>query len=164
MMRAAWLLLMIASLGAKELPVKYVSVYGFFKACDISADCTKSESANPNDYIFPEKIQSGDVIWVQSGWLPVFYRECFPQIKVPFVLVVHHGDESFPGLHQDAKDVEDLIANSYILHIFAQNCDYTGPQINKVSPIPLGVDYHTLARGGGAFDEKKQSHEFCSYK
>ena len=157
MMRSIWLFFMFASLGAKEFPVKYVSVYGFFKGCDVASDCTKDESGNPNDYIFPEKIRSGDVIWVQSGWLPVFYKDCLPRIKVPFVLVVHHGDESFPTSHQNSIDIEGLIANPYVLHIFAQNCDYTGPQIDKISPIPLGIDYHTLAHGGGAFDEKKQT-------
>lgn len=72
------------------------------------------------------------------------------------MIVFHHGDESFPTSHPEV-DVEELVGNPNVIHIFAQNCDYTGPQMDKVSPLPIGIDVHTLACGGGAFDEVKQT-------
>lgn len=51
-----------------ELPSKYVSGYGFMKSCDV----TLKDSSDPRTYIFPEKLQKGDVVWVQSYWVSLF--------------------------------------------------------------------------------------------
>ena len=104
-----------------------------------------------------KNIKSGDVVWVQSWYVPIFSRDFLPKIENPFVLVINWGDESFPTSHKNEVDIEEFIANPKILHIFAQNCDYRGPQINKVSPLPIGIDVHTLATGSGAFDEIQET-------
>lgn len=141
--------------AAPPYATKYISVLGLVKDCDIS----NWESKDPRDYIQPDAINPGDVIWVQSYYLPIFYRDCLPKIDVPFVLVISRGDESFPTSHEHQIDIEDLISNLNIVHIFAQNCDYTGPQIDKVSPLPIGIDVHTLVKASGAFDEVQQTSQ-----
>lgn len=138
---------------ASVVPLKYVSGYGFAKSCDI----TFESSTDPRSYIVPENIRSGDVVWIQSYYVPIFSRDFLPKIQNPFVLVINWGDESFPTSHKNEMDIEAFVGNPKILHIFAQNCDYTGPQIEKVSPLPIGLDVHTLATGSGAFDEVQQS-------
>lgn len=101
-------------------------------------------------------IQSGDVVWVQCRFLGRFYKEILPVIQNPFVLVVTDGDESFPsnsGLC--LNEIEDFLANDLLIHIFAQNSDYTGLS-NKVSHLPIGMDFHTVAYKGidGGWGEK----------
>jgi hypothetical protein len=134
-------------------PLKYVSTYGIAKSCDI----TLTSSSYPETYLIPENVASGDVLWIQSYFVPYFCKNFLPKIENPFVLVINWGDESFPSSHKDQIDIEEFIKNPKILHIFAQNCDYTGPQIDKVSCIPIGIDIHTLSTGSGAFGETKQT-------
>jgi hypothetical protein len=138
---------------ANIMPLKYISVYGVSKSCDI----TFTSSSAPKSYIVPEDVKSGDVLWIQSYYVPTFCNDFLPKIENPFVLVINWGDESFPTSHKDAIDIEEFIKNPKILHIFAQNCDYNGPQIDKVSPLPIGIDVHTLITGSGAFGEVQQT-------
>jgi hypothetical protein len=118
------------------------------------AECDKGMHQNPEAYFEKatfdkkayQKIKKGDLIWVKSGFLKKFYRKILPEIKDPFILVISDGDESFPSNSElDNEEIKQLINHRMIIHIFAQNCDYQGPHRNKVSAIPLGVDFHTIA-------------------
>ena len=133
--------------------LKYISAYGISKSSDIPFN----QGGDPRNSINPSSLKPGDVICMESYYVPIFYRDCLPKIETPVVLVFHGGDESFPTSHQNEIDIEDLIGNQNILHIFAQNCDYTGPQMDKVSPLPIGINIHTLITGSGAFGEKQES-------
>lgn len=90
-------------------------------------------------------IQKGDLVWVQARFLSFFAKYTLPKVAHPFVLIVADGDESFPS---DCGNIEELIHHKKILHIFAQNCDYKGKS-KKVSPLPIGIDFHTMANKQG---------------
>ncbi len=94
--------------------------------------------------LYNYQVQRGDIVWVHSGEFKYFINEVFPHITSPFVLVVNVGDESFPSDSCNAQEFEMILANKNIIHIFAQNCDYEGKS-NKISQIPIGIDYHTIA-------------------
>lgn len=101
-------------------------------------------------------IQSGDAVWIQCRFIDRFYREILPEVQNPFVLVITDGDESFPsnsGLNDD--EIQDFLDNEFLIHIFAQNCDYNGFS-RKVSHLPIGMDFHTVAYKGinGGWGEK----------
>lgn len=133
---------------------KYVWCMGFAHDCDITFSGKKKSL---HKYLQPEKIKAGDTVWVEPQSLPKFYEEYLDKIQNPFVLILTHGDESFPSHFEKKIDVERLIADSRIMHIFAQNCDYKGSS-SKVSHLPIGIDFHTMEnRKEGAFGEKQTS-------
>lgn len=143
--------------------------FGIIQSCDKGMDQTPLKYFQFDPPIFDiqkyENIQSGDIVWVQCRFLRLFYEGVLPNVTKPFVLVISDGDESFPsnsGLNQD--EIENLLGNACIIHVFAQNFDYTGPS-NKVSHLPIGMDFHTVAYKGveGGWGEKGTPSEQESY-
>ncbi|MDP1607990.1 MAG: hypothetical protein Q8L98_01605 [Chlamydiales bacterium] len=119
--------------------------------------CDKGLNRSPSEYfkkdVFDKEayknIAKGDVVWVKSQFIQKFYKHVLPAVKNPFVLVICDGDESFPSNSRLGKQFDDLINHEMIIHIFAQNCDYRG-SCKKVSHLPIGLDFHTLAYKPGA--------------
>ncbi|MCX6990379.1 MAG: hypothetical protein NTX49_04865 [Chlamydiae bacterium] len=133
---------------------KYVWCMGFAHNCDITFSGKKKSL---HRYMRPERIKTGDLVWVESQSLPKFYAEYLDKIQNPFILVLTHGDESFPSHFEKKIDVNRLIEDSRIIHIFAQNCDYKGSS-SKVSHLPIGLDLHTMENNEeGAFGENQTS-------
>jgi hypothetical protein len=99
----------------------------------------EKDAFDPADY---QGIQKGDLVWVKSRYIKAFTKQVLPQTKYPFILIISDGDESFPSNSGLGKSLFKLIEHKNIIHIFAQNCDYEGPS-QKVSPLPIGVDFHT---------------------
>lgn len=144
----------IPFVARKHAPSKYVWCMGFAYGSDVSF---KGKNRSLRKYLRPERVKSGDIVWVEPVSLQRFSTEYLPKINHPFVLVLTHGDEAFPSCFQDKIDVEKLINDPRVLHVFAQNCDYKGNS-TKVSPLPIGLDLHTMEnRKEGAFGEQKTS-------
>lgn len=97
-----------------------------------------------------EKLRPGDVVWMRSLFVPIFNQEMLPEIKVPIVVLIVDGDDSFPSRFVNRMDVDKFIQNDKIIHIFAQNCDYNGPT-KKVSHMPIGIDFHSVYLNKGGF-------------
>ena len=137
-----------------RVPSKYVWCMGFERDSDIHPNGYKKSLSK---YIDPSKVKKGDIIWVESKKLPEFYRNFFPKINVPFVLVLTHGDEAFPSSFESQMDIESFLSSSKLAHIFSQNCDYKGSS-TKVSPLPIGLDLHSMEKNkDGYFGEKRKS-------
>lgn len=153
--------------AAENPPMKWeltdtVWALGIATTCDIGPDDPEVWQAtywnkSPN---FPmkefEKLKPGGTVWIKSRFIPDFSKEVLPEIKVPFVLVITEGDESFPSRFVSLMDVDKFINNDKIIHIFAQNCDYKGSS-NKVSHLPIGVDFHSIAYNKGGYWGEKGS-------
>ncbi len=88
-----------------------------------------------------QNIQRGDIVWIKCRHIPRFYEEVLPYVKHPFIALVNDGDESFPDDIPEGFNAEDFIVNEMVFHIFAQNA--AGLSV-KVSPIPIGIDFHTI--------------------
>jgi hypothetical protein len=125
---------------------------GMIVHCDVGAnsypiqffETETTSSLNPQTYAF---IKSGDIVWLPCRLVKEFYRQVLPHVQQPFVLVLNQGDPSFPsesGL--SPEEIELLFASDKIIHIFARNCDR--PRHPKISLIPIGLDYHTIAYKG----------------
>lgn len=119
----------------------------------LMSSCDKGVPKNPffyfaKDPVFDKSsyvgIKKGDFVWVKASFLKRFQKEVLPYVTEPFVLVVNDGDESFPSNCGVEFDVEALLQNDLVLHVFAQNNDYKGKSA-KVSPIPIGIDFHSAA-------------------
>lgn len=104
---------------------------------------------NKNNYRY---LRSGDVVWLPCRFIAQFCQEILPGLAVPIVLVISDGDESFPSDCGKDFNVEPLLNSANIIHVFAQNNDYKGPS-NKVSHLPIGIDFHTVAYKDGGWGE-----------
>ncbi len=105
--------------------------------------------SDPKFPIVLDGLKKGDILWTKCSLIPAFYKEVLPKLPVPIILMISDGDESFPSSCADSIDIKKLIQDDKILHIFAQNCDYKGTD-GKVTPIPIGIDFHTMAFKKGA--------------
>ncbi len=121
----------------------------------IEAVCDRGLQKNPKvffsekqifDPTLYEHIQNGDIVWVPFRFLEQFATEILPNATNSFVLLISDassGDESFPLDCPLSFNVEKLIENPFIIHIFTQNCEYRGSS-SKVSHFPIGIDFHTI--------------------
>jgi len=142
---------------AWETPTEFAWQYSMVRGCDVFSvysdpfyhfQCIEDRYYNPTDY---QNVKHGDVVWVHQNMLLRFCQTNLPHIRFPFVLVVSGNDWSFPM--EVCKDIDSsireqqvelLINHPRIIHIFAQNLDYQGPSKNKLSHMPIGLDYHTI--------------------
>lgn len=96
-------------------------------------------------------VRDGQVVYVTTTQLPEFLSQILPEIDGQFVLVTGDSDISAPGGLWASRSMPvpatSLISDPRLKHWFAQNCDIVHP---KVTPIPIGLDYHTLAESRGS--------------
>ncbi|HSW85926.1 MAG TPA: hypothetical protein VLG49_00340 [Rhabdochlamydiaceae bacterium] len=148
---------------------EYVWNLGMAASCDIGpeknpraffAHFAPDNALDENKY---KAIKRGDIIWIQCRFIDAFNKHVLPYVEHPFVLVINDGDESFPSDCGNDFNIEEFLRNDKIIHVFAQNNDYCGNS-SKVSHIPIGMDFHTIAYKGvsGGWGERgspKQQEE-----
>jgi len=70
--------------------------------------------------------------------------EISKQFEHPFILVTGDCDETAPAeCFERPNDFQDFIHSDKLVHWFSQNCIIINHP--KLSQIPIGMDYHTLA-------------------
>ncbi len=116
-----------SKVGLDKLPIHYFST---------------SPTFNKGAY---QNIKKGDIVWVKCEFFHLFCKQVLPYIDNEFAIVIGDGDESFPSQSGcSPEEIEAVLTNKNIIHIFAQNYDYSGPS-TKISPLPIGIDFHTIA-------------------
>lgn len=80
--------------------------------------------------IAPKNVKYGDLIFVKTDYLNVFFHRFHPKIGNSYILITHNSDYPAPGKY--ANYLED----PKILAWFAQNMDIHHP---KLHPIPIGM-------------------------
>jgi hypothetical protein len=162
----------VFSLQANSMPSKYIWNLGLAIECDI----TPFKYGLPEDYItappfiynnprnYIKNVKDGDLIWVQSLQLADFYYDVLPTITCRFSLLINDSDAGFPSSFYNQFDISALLRDHRLVHIYTQNMDslkYLGMQgvSNKVSAIPIGIDFHTVAHPTNCFcfGENQQS-------
>lgn len=88
-------------------------------------------------------IRDGDLVWVRATSLPLFIDQLLPTIGARFALVTGDEDMNIPS---EIEGASDLLANDNLICWFAQNFDDTDTS-GKIFPIPIGLDFHTIANG-----------------
>ena len=86
-------------------------------------------------------VRDGDLVWVRVNSLPHFVAHVLPRISARFALVTGDEDWAIPSGFSGAQEI---VANENVVCWFAQNADGTDTS-GKVFPIPIGLDFHTLA-------------------
>ena len=128
----------------------FVSSEGICQSCDVIIEALDDVS---------KQIEENDIVYVKAVLMRNDnIREKL--LKTKIVLVTGHNDETIPDdIFQSFNEFQNFIGNSNILHWFAQNCAI--PESNKITKIPIGVDYHTLEKHskpewGDSVEAKKQ--------
>jgi hypothetical protein len=141
-------------------PTEFVWNLGLASLCDagVDRDPFRYFQGSMNHPSF-EWQDNDRVIWMRGVFVSHFCRHILPNLKKSLVVVIGDGDSSFPSECIDSNEMNQLIQDERVIHIFAQNCDYKGNS-DKVTPIPIGIDFHTVAfRQEGIWEERGSPKE-----
>jgi hypothetical protein len=143
---------------------KYIWNLGIAQDCDVTPfkhTFPREYQTDPpllsvNSMSYIKKVREGDVIWIQSSQLSRFVKFVLPRIKHRFTLVMSDGDQSFPSSHVRVTDIGKFLEDPRLIAVFAQNVDGTASH-RKIKALPIGMDFHSMAKTAGAFAEPSYS-------
>jgi len=123
----------------------YVSSRGILKSCDYHSQNPQSSIRVLHKYLEPNYITNikNPSIYICSRAIPHFIRNMLPTIKKPFILVSGDCDETIPNEILSNNDLNNLLQDKRLIHWFCQNMTL---EHNKITKIPIGLDYHTLTQ------------------
>ena len=116
---------------------KWVSTEGLRRICDVQN--LNSLKNNPTDDIV--------YVYANNGDVHAIYRE-IGLLKQKIVLVTGHSDETMPYDIFSKEETTEFLNNDNLIHWYAQNSIINE---GKMSTIPIGIDYHSLANGKDLF-------------
>ena len=155
-MKKLFLSLYVLPLFCVAAPVEWESTHYIWNFGLIQCS-NKGLTKRPREYFFNDysyhksayqNMNAGDIVWIRGRFLQNFCEDILPALNKPIVLLIADGDESFPSNCGKEFYIHTLLANPYIVHVFAQNNEITGN--SKVTSIPIGIDFHTIAYKGSA--------------
>jgi hypothetical protein len=117
-----------------ETSCEFVSSRGILKSCDRHNPIPQSSS----DFLDPavySNLPKGSTVYVCTEAIPNFVKTYLPQAQGPITVISGDSDLSFTG-------PAPFLDHPNIKHWWAQNCVFQHP---RLSPIPIGLDYHTVA-------------------
>ena len=82
------------------------------------------------------------ILYLTVEMLPRFTRWHLWRIRKPFTLVTGDSDLSVSETDIPTRCLKALLDNPFLIAWYAQNLDLSHP---KLYPIPIGMDYHTIA-------------------
>lgn len=131
-------------------PTEYIWNLGIMLQCDKKYHQIPDRFRQENY----QNIKEGDLVYIKSGKFDRFVNEILPTIRCRFILVTGDDDHSMP-LHYHPNPLF-LLNDKRLIHWFTQNYDYMGLH-PKISPIPIGLDFHSITVGSkGAITPKMQ--------
>lgn len=128
-----------------ESLTEYVGSRGIMKSCDIFSLTPFSSIKRLINYpsFSIKHATSTPLIYICSSAIPNFITEVLPHIKYSFILVSGDCDETIPdNIFSTITKFEEFINDPRIQHWYCQN--WIGTH-SKVTQIPIGLDYHTMA-------------------
>lgn len=135
-----------------ETICKYVTSRGIAKSCnihprEISSDMSRLDK---RDY---QNIKNNDAVYVITSALPTFVKIIIPQLEKQDIKIKLVTGASVIGApieisSRTKTNYLEILSNSKcIIHWFCQNYDLKDTH-KDITPIPLGLDYHTLYKKG----------------
>ena len=116
------------------LECKLVNTWGIMYNCDIFNPNENNTSYEIYlDSINWDSIKPRSTLYIGLEYLKYFIDNFFYKLKVPIILVTGHGD---------TEPCKEIIEDERIIHWFSQNANFDHIKLTK---IPIGLDYHTLA-------------------
>jgi len=115
----------------------FISSRGLLKSCDIY-----NSKINSSDiHLDIEKylaIKKNDIVYICNSAVEIFFKNIFPFLKEPFILVSGDSDVSMPF-----NGYENYIDDEKLIVWFSQNLTISHP---KIKNLPIGLDYHTISK------------------
>jgi len=123
----------------------YVSSRGLLKSCDYFSLTPQSSIKQLINYPPLEKIKNikNPSIYICGSAIKHFINVLLPLINFSFILVSGDCDETIPQEILTSNDFNKLINDKRIIHWFCQNMTIDH---DKITRIPIGLDYHTLTQ------------------
>ena len=154
----SWKLIFDKPLLYQEVQCEFVSIRGIAGSCDVKPNRDILSDQSNFDISDYANIKDYDTVFVPTLDLHTFLNEVFYVINKKIVLVTGCCVKSVPVeiCNIQGIDRRKLLNSPNLIHWFTQNCDKPS---KKVSPIPLGIDYHTLNRGNHKWGVQKSPLE-----
>ena len=127
---------------------KYVSNRGICYNCDVYPTQIVSDTQVFNEIEY-ENIQNNNKVYVITSVLNHFVNKILPKLELNKIKIILVTGASVLGSPNEISKVHklnyfDILLNSTsIIHWFTQNYDLQNISF-KITPVPLGIDYHTL--------------------
>ena len=123
-----------------------VSSRGILKSCDYYSYYPVSSVRHIINYPVNETIKNiknikNPSIYICSSCILTFINKMLPLINFSFILVSGDCDETIPQEILSLNDFNRLLNDNRLVHWFCQNMTVVH---NKITKIPIGLDYHTL--------------------
>ena len=130
-----------------ETECLFVSSRGILKSCTFHSSAPKSSCNNDVGYLI-QMVESGQMfdgmsIYVCSDLLCFFIYYILPKVTHPFILVTGDSDATMPFDLLSSAEFERFVNHPYLLRMFSQNMP--AAMHPKMVPLPIGLDYHTIA-------------------
>jgi hypothetical protein len=120
---------------------KYICSRGLLKQSDIHMQNPVSSINKITNYDF-SKCTNGSTVYICLSALRDFIMNYFPNIPYKIILITGDCDETcWVNVFKNSDHFLEFIQSDKIIHWFAQNCINSHP---KLTPIPIGLDYHTM--------------------
>jgi len=130
---------------SSEADCEFVCSRGLLKRCDVHPRIQRSGTRHLLDYNWTD-LKPGCTVYVSSASIATFMASVFPQIPFPFRLVTGDCDLSVPTQVLSEKVVSQLLESDRLLCWYSQNL-ILPRRHPKLRPLPIGLDYHTMASG-----------------
>jgi len=128
-----------------ENACEYVSSRGIMKSCSVKSTTPLSSIRMVIETDIQALTPDNNILYVCASAIPHFCDQLFASLPCPIVLVTGDCDEDCPtNMFHDHESFLRFIESDKIIHWFSQNCVGRHP---KLSPIPIGLDYHTMSTG-----------------
>lgn len=125
----------------------YVCKHGIAYDCDVYPRYLMSDTTRGHEEDY-KNIKDYDRVYVITSSLPWWLDRIYPKLrenKTKIILITGDSTISSPkGLFHNEDVFNMIIREGVILHWFCQNIDL--PECPFMTPIPLGIDYHTIHR------------------
>jgi hypothetical protein len=134
----------IAALCDRRIPDEFPHDRNY-RTNPILAGALSSSKLPENLIPYPDVLldgKEGEIIWLRLSWLKSFVRQVLPLLKRSFVLVTGDSDSCVPS--ELLPEARAVLRCENLIHWFAQNYD-ASLATEKMSPIPIGIDFHMLA-------------------
>lgn len=126
-----------------ETECRLVSNFGLLKSCPARTTPRPGKFPTlPRD--LPDHHRPGAPIYVHTELLDSFAARALPRITSPFTLLTGNSIMTIRPGQIRKETLAAILGHPQFRHWFAQNLGMTH---RAMSPIPLGMDYHTLSIG-----------------
>ncbi len=133
----------LAALSDCSIPDEFPPELGYTTApllagADVNWRTPRNLIPSPSTYA---AIPDGAVIWLRLSWIKSFLHQVLPLLRSRFILVTADSDSPVPSSIR--RVARTLVNDPRLIHWYAQNYDGSDHR-TRISPAPIGIDYHTL--------------------